>query len=192
MSHDTIARSVFGVSHKTIVARILRAFDAATPSDVEAGARWYDEAGDLAIELAAQHGLTVEKTASVIAALSPRTTWTRNVAGAVALIADNVVIPGLIGANVDRARQTLVDGYAGLGNGPKTNAFARNIAGDREVVTVDVWAARVADLDENLLSRKGAYAAVAHAYVVAARRRGVDPATMQATTWIVARSGRAS
>ena len=191
MSHDTHARKVFGISLETITRRILRTFDRATASDVEQGARWYDEAGDLAIDLAAQHGRTVEQTSAVIAALSPRTTWSRNVAGAVLLIAEDEVLPGLIGRNVETARTALDSGFAAL-NGPKTSRFARNIAGDRESVTVDVWAARVADLDEDLLGRKGAYDAVEHAYRLAARRRGVDPATMQATTWIVARNGRAS
>lgn len=191
MSHDATARKVFGVTHRTIVARILRTFDRATSSDVEQGARWYDEAGDLAATLAARHGYSVEQTSAVIAALSPRTTWARNVAGAVLLIGEDEVLPGLIGRNVDTAREALAYGFDAL-NGPKTSRFARNIAGDRESVTVDVWAARVADLDEDLLSRKGAYDAVEHAYQSAARQRGVDPATMQATTWIVARNGRAA
>lgn len=189
MSHDATSRRVFGVTQRTIVARILRTFDRASSSDVESGARWYDEAGDLAATLAARNGYSVEQTASVIAALSPRTTWSRNVAGAILLVDDDEVLPGLIGRNVEVARDALAHGFDAL-NGPKTSRFARNIAGDRESVTVDVWAARVADLDENLLGRKGAYDAIEAAYRTAARARGVDPATMQATTWIVARNGR--
>lgn len=204
MSHDTIARTVFGVSHETIVKRILRTFDRATTSDLEDGARWYDVAGNLASDLAihsTQWGTVTPRTAAaVIAQLSPRTTWQRNVAAATALIygsEDDARQVGAIGANIDRAVAALLAGADGQDaidtiNGPKTNAFARNIAGDREAVTVDVWAARVADLDETLLGRKGAYDAVAHAYRVAARRRGVDPTTMQAVTWIVARNGRAA
>ena len=195
MSLESTSRSVFGVSHETIVRRILATFDKATPADVEAGATWYGEAGALCDTLATGP-ITREHVAAVIAQLSPRTTWSRNVAGAVALIAngpDAARSLGCIGANVDRAAVALEssDPLSTI-NGPKTASFARNIVGDREAVTVDVWAARVADLDETLLSRKGAYDAVAHAYRVAARRRGVDPATMQATTWIVARNGRAA
>jgi hypothetical protein len=62
-------------------------------------------------------------------------------------------------------------------------------------VTVDVWAARVAfgprDDAEQVLSRVGVYDAVERAYQIAAQRLGVDPVTVQATTWIVARGGRA-
>jgi hypothetical protein len=190
MSHDIAARRVFGVTLETITRRILATFDRATASDVESGARWYDDAHDLAVELSA-HCDSIDHAAAVIAALSPRTTWSRNVAGAVELIVRGAVMPGLIGRNVATARRALVDGRHAL-SGPKTRRFAANIAGNREAVTVDVWAARAAGLDEDLLSRKGAYDAVEHAYRLAARRRGVDPATMQATTWIVARNGRAS
>jgi len=198
-SHDETARRVFGVTLETIVARALRTFDRASASDVEAGARWYDEAGALAASLAtysewAEDTLDLERAASVIAALSPRTPWSRNVAGAVALLADGDVAAqrlGCLGRNVTTAMVAVYQGFAAL-NGPKTSAFARNIAGDREVVTVDVWAMRAVGLDDALLTRKGAYDAVAHAYRLAAGRRGVDPATLQATAWIVARNGRAS
>jgi len=193
MSNDSIARDVFGVSYETIIRRIVRTFDTATRSDVESGARWYDEAGQLAASLATRE-VPLENVAAVIAALSPRTSWARNVAGATALLKSGPQAArdlGCIGRNVETARAARRDGLAAI-NGPKTSAFARNIMGDREAVTVDVWAMRVADLDENLLGRKGAYDMVADAYRAAARRRGVDPATMQATTWIVARNGRAS
>lgn len=196
MSHDTTAREIYGITLETIVARILRTFDRATASDLEAGARWYDEAGSLAANMAAAHfDGNIERAASVLAALSPRTSWARNVAGAAAFLVSGPTAArriGCIGTNVSRAVTARRHGFDGLGNGPKVQAFARNIAGDREAVTVDVWACRVADLDETRLGRKGAYDAVAHAYRLAARRRGVDPATMQATTWVVARNGRAA
>lgn len=195
MSHDETLRNVFGVTLETVVRRILRAFDSANVSTVEAGARWYDDAGALAATLAQHTDGDIERAASVISALSPRTTWARNVAGATALLTSGPAAArrvGCIGRNVEKARQARVDGFAAfnMATAPKTASFARNIAGDRESVTVDVWAMRVVDLDELKLSRKGAYDAVAHAYRLAARRRGVDPATMQATTWIVARNGR--
>lgn len=194
MSHDSVARTVFGVSLETITRRILATFDRATASDLESGARWYDEAGDLAASLASDAG-SLEHAATVIAHLSPRTPWARNVAGAVSLIRHGEKGNGTMDALYQRAVSSLdyEDPFESFGSGaPKTAAFARNIAGDREVVTVDVWALRVASLDETAIGRKGAYEAVAHAYRLAARRRGVDPATMQATTWVVARNGRAA
>lgn len=194
-THDDTLRSVYGVTLRTVVARIVRTYDRATKSDVERGARWYDEAGALAASLSNRE-VSLEQAASVISALSPRTSWARNVAGATALINEGPTAALRLGctrANVEKARRAKREGLDVFGpTSPKTARFARNIMGDRESVTVDVWAMRVVDLDENLLTRKGAYDAVEHAYRLAARRRGVDPSTMQATTWILARNGRSA
>ena len=196
LTHTQAARKT-GATLETLVTRILRTFDRATPSDIEAGARWYDEAGDLATELGARTGHGRLVAAAVIAPLSPRTTWTRNVDGAVRLLETDgaSILPGLIGRNAANAQSIIRDGWddpAESFNGPKTARFYANIIGDREAVTVDVWAARVAGVDEDKLGLTGVYDALEHAYRLAARRRGVDPATMQATTWVVARNGRAS
>jgi hypothetical protein len=200
MSHDTAARTVFGVSLETITRRILRTFDRASKADVESGARWYEEAGHLADALSGYSDwyegfISTDQAAVIIAHMSPRTPWYRNVIGATHLVETGERHNQIMGDLYMRALDSLAyeDPFGSFGPAArKTQSFARNISGDREAVTVDVWAARVADLDDTLLSRKGAYDAVAHAYRLAARRRGVDPATMQATTWIVARNGRAS
>lgn len=192
MSLDKDARRCFGVTYSTLVNRIDRVWLKATPSDVEAGARWYDEAGDLATSLADAAGSRA-RAASVIAHLSPRSTWARNVLAADALIRTGKILPGVMGREARRAEDALnaTDPLQTF-TGPKTYRFALNILGDREAVTVDVWACRVAGVDEDHLTRKGAYDVLEAAYRAAARRRGVDPATMQATTWIVARGGRAA
>lgn len=193
MSHSETLQVKAGVTLGTVVRRILRTFDRATVSDLEAGARWYDSAGELASSLATPE-VPREHVAAVIAALSPRTSWARNIAGATALLQSGPGAArktGCIGRNVETARTAKRHG-PGVLNGPKTQRFAANIIGDREAVTVDVWAARVAGIDERQLALVGVYDAIEHAYRLAARRRGVDPATMQAVTWVVARNGRAS
>jgi hypothetical protein len=196
--HDRRLKAAGLPTVATLTARILRVWNRATQSDIEAGARWYSEAQELASTLTGRPYsggiLNLEQTASIIAALSPRTSWSRNVAGAVALVIEGPTAARRVGCmtrNVETAQRAKTEGFAAL-NGPKTSRFARNIAGDRESVTVDVWAARVADIDPDLLSRVGVYDAVERAYQNAARRVGVDPATMQATTRIVARNGRSS
>lgn len=192
MSHDQILRKRAGVTLETAVRRILRVLESATAADIESGATWYAEAGSLADDLAGGD-VTREHAACVIAALSPRTTWARNVAGAVDMVRHNVARPaGQIGTNVDRAARVLKSGNPlDVLTGPKTNRFARNIIGDTEAVTVDVWAARVVGVTELELARVGVYDALEHAYRLAARRAGLSPSTVQATTWIVARNGRA-
>lgn len=190
--HDAVARKVFGVTLRTMVARIERVFDRATDSDLEEGALWYPEAEALARDWSVRSGYAVENCAAAISHLSQRARWTRNVLAAEALIMRGERLEGVMRGAYARASVALVaeDPESTFG-GPKTLRFYRNILGDREAVTVDVWAARVAGVDDALLTRKGAYAAVEYAYRLAARRRGVCPATMQATTWILARGGRA-
>ncbi|MFI5840564.1 hypothetical protein ACIA8K_12730 [Catenuloplanes sp. NPDC051500] len=191
-------RDVFGTDARACTDRIVATFNRATPGMIADGATWYAEGEALIDRLAAQHSLTREAVAAVVAHLSPRTTWTRNVEGAVGLLANDHA-PHCMGANVERARAALAsDDPIGTLNGPKTRRFALNLLGDREAVTVDVWAVRIAlgpticerVNPETGLGRRGVYAAIEHCYRLAGHRLGIDPVTVQATTWIVARNGR--
>jgi hypothetical protein len=178
---------------ETLERRILAVFDRATVSDVESGSTWYDDAQALARQWSLETEHDLEHCAAVLSHLSPRTTWTRNVMGAADLLRFGTKANGIIGANFDRAAASLdADDVESTFGGPKTRRFFRNIIGDSEAVTVDVWALRVAGLDDSTIGRVGVYDAIEAAYQRAARKRGVAPTTMQATTWIVARNGRAS
>jgi hypothetical protein len=192
-----------GTSTAACVRRIVDTFRKATAADIEAGASWYGDGELFCTDLAARTGHDVETVAAVVAHLSPRTTWQRNLYGATMLLTTGTA-PTCIAANVDRARRAL-DAAADGGDvratfgpsAPKTRRFMANLLGERDVVTVDVWAARVAlgashPDPEAALSRVGVYDAIERAYQLAALRLGVDPVTVQATTWIVARGGRAN
>jgi len=195
MSHTDTLRRVAGTSTRAMVDRIVRTYDRATDEDRANGAAWYGDGESIIETLSAESGYSREHVAAVVSHLSPRTTWSRNVYGATMLVTTGTA-PTCIGSNVERARRAL-DSDAPLDTfgGPKTRRFARNLLGDRSVVTVDVWAARIAfgstvDNPEAVLSRAGVYDAVEHAYILAGRRLGVDPVTVQATTWVVIRNGR--
>lgn len=201
---DDVLRRIGAGGTRATVNRIIATWNQATPSDVESGARWYgeDSSAILSGMVAAVNDVefTREHAAAILSHLSPRTSWGRNVAGAFALVtngADAARELGCLSANVNRAVTAWAseDPLSTL-NGPKTKRFAWNLLGYTEAVTVDVWAARVALGDsvedpERVLSLVGVYDAIEHAYRLAARRAGVLPTTMQATTWVVARNGRA-
>lgn len=195
MSHTDTLRKATGTTVRACADRIVATYGRATAEDRESGAAWYADGERIISDLSEQTGHTREHVAAVVSHLSPRTTWSRNVYGATMLVTTGTA-PTCIGANVERARKALAsDSPLDTFGGPKTRRFARNLLGDRTVVTVDVWAARVAFGDsvpnpEAALSRVGVYDAVEHAYRLAAARLGVDPVTVQATTWIVARNGR--
>ncbi|MBM4616419.1 hypothetical protein GS534_24540 [Rhodococcus hoagii] len=182
--------TVFGTTTRKAVANILSHWAAASAQDKAAGLLWYPAAGAFADELAAEYGVSRAHVATAIAHLSPRTNWQANKAAARALLAGTGKPSGIIGSNWDRAAKSLTDPnpLATL-NGIKTRNFAHNILGNEDAVTVDVWAMRVAlgYSDDGKLGRVGAYDALAHAYRVAAKRVGVSPAVLQATTWTVIR-----
>ena len=193
--NQTLSR-VFGTTTRATVDRIVSTYGRATAADREAGAAWYGRGADIITHLSQRTGHSPEHVAAVISHLSPRTPWGRNIYGATMLVTTGEA-PTCLSANIARARRALAspDPLATFSaQAPKTARFARNLLGDRSVVTVDVWALRVAigrDAEDKHLKRAGVYDAVEHAYRLAAARLGVDPVTVQATTWIVARNGRA-
>lgn len=215
MTNDEILRTRAGITFDQAVSNILTVWQACTAQDVENGAQWYGEAGAVVADMSAVTGHSRVRCAVVIAHLSPRTTWARNISAAWAVLTAGIKgedqwiagrAAGAMGGNLTRAIDALTafdndDALATL-KGPKTRAFALNILGDRDAVTVDVWAVRIAlspdwrrgmvDDAEKSLSRAGVYAAIAEAYRVAAWSAGVDPTTMQASTWVRARNGRAA
>lgn len=195
------ANGLGGFEH--CITRILGYWNRATAADAVAGASWYGEdSGAVLRELVAAGAPSLAHAAAGVSHLSPRTSWKRNVGGARLLFTEGpeaAAAMGCMAANVARAAASMVSDEPLDTFGPdahKTRAFARNLLGDRDAVTVDVWAARVAmglggrDA-EKILKRAGVYAAIAAAYREAAKRAGTDATTMQATTWIVARNGRA-
>jgi len=156
----------------------------ATMSDIASAATWYDDAKDVALEVARNLGSTLEIGASIVAAFSPRQTWGRNVINALSFSQGNHVA-GLAN-NMTMANNSLVLGFDAL-NGQKTNAFARNIAGDTNAVTIDVWMIRAAGLDAAKGVNKSEYNLLADCVREVAKSFGLTPAAMQALIWIVAR-----
>lgn len=191
MTHDAVLRVKANITTRTVTERIMRVFARATEDDILAGKGWYSEAQGVARELAEEAGMSVTAAAAVIAHLSPRCPWERNITMARELVRTGDT-KGLRG-NIGKARRAMVadDPWSTFGNGPKTKAFAANIIGDDHAVTVDVWAARIAGITEEQLGLVGIYEAVSHAYRLAAKRVGITPAQMQAITWVVIRGSAA-
>lgn len=182
------------ISRATMVRRILGYVNASflDGENFTAGLEWYQNAHDLAVEMAKEFDVSVEIAAYVIAATSPRSIWSFNVKHARAILAYGERPSGALWTNHFRGEAVRDYGIDCIGNGPKVNAFARNIMGDYDAVTIDMWAfvAACGDLPEKHLSRVGAYETIADAYRVAAKKFGITPAQMQAVTWIAIR-GRA-
>ncbi len=184
--------------HGDMVADIRATWERATAADLAAGLAWYTEAHGVAVALAAgtDGRVSTEAAAGVIAALSPRQFWARNVRLA-ALVIDawtlGLDMPrGVFARQLDTAVRILRGEQAGP-SGPKVSAFHRAIMGDPLAVVVDVWAARVAGIamPNGTTLSPAQYRRIAAAYTEAAEALGVAPRDLQAATWIVAR-GRAA
>lgn len=172
--------------------RVLAVYRSAEESQVEEGLAWYDNAHAVAASLDPKRP---RRAAGVIAALSPRTAWPRNLELAARAFADGHA-SGTMRMCTAAADQILAgaDPLEVL-RGPKVRAFFTLIAdpSDPQTVCVDRHAIDVAigwRLDEGLrsawypLDRRGLYAVFAERYQRAARRVGILPSQMQAVTWV--------
>jgi hypothetical protein len=192
-----------GVTTRTMTRRILAWYDKATPEQIAAGAAWYGDGYRTIVNMAASTGQDVEHVAIAVALLSPQTRWSANVDAAWALLTFDERMPAMLWANFDRARQslTMADPWEAFGpTAPKTRSFARNLLGDTDAVTIDVWAARAAlqgmrykfrdgmeQENAKILKRAGVYSQISDAYRAAARQRGITAPAMQAIVWTVIR-----
>lgn len=176
-----------------LTRRLLRLRASATPDDVAAGVEWYGRANGLAFKLAAQYGVTPRQAASVIAVLSPTNRWHRNVQDAEAMLAWHASgrigdPPSVCTYGPNRVKAIrIMDGDLGALSGPKVEAFAANILGDHEYVTLDIWACRAALGDDKATGPGRHRQKIARAYRNAAARSGDTPAAFQAIVWTVIR-----
>lgn len=179
-----------GLTTETVVKRILRSLDNADWDTLTAGEEWYSEAEDLVLRLSYQSEYTTDQIACAMAHLSPRLRWKQNVEAIVQLVTKGTIPGYVMSGPAKRARKALVaaDPFATFGKrAKKTLSFARNINGDVDAVTVDVWIAKVVGITEDQLKLVGVYDSVAHAFRLAAKRRGFTPSALQAIVWIVVR-----
>lgn len=175
----------------SMTANIVAVFKSATAYQLETGLAWYKDARGICEDFAAAHGVSVEVSAGVFAALSPQNSYAANVNLARRFLASQgTLTTGYLGLGLGKAR----DIYSGAEilpklNGLKTMEFYKSIisAGedgiciDRHAYCIAVGE-RVAKMP-NLTPKR--YAAVALAYTRAARALDLTPAEVQAVTWVV-------
>jgi hypothetical protein len=164
----------------------------ATPAQMETGVNWYPIAHDFALEIA---GGDLEKGAGVIAAFSPQNGWEDNMIIARRAF-DTGIVSGHTPANNAKVARIL-NGEAPLAvlGGNKVRSFYANIVNPADVVpvTIDRHAVGVGigrvptKADIAILGRKGAYEAFVKCYYASARRFGMIPSVLQATTWVTFR-----
>ncbi len=126
------------------VHNIKAIYELASAAEIADGMAWYGVAKSISIVLADQYGVTAAQAVGVLAALSPRNKWTRNVIDAEQLISAFVAAGSeqarltkvcTFGANKAKAIKILESGAETIPtileilSGPKLREFASCIAG---------------------------------------------------------------
>lgn len=139
---------------------------------------WYRDANSEIRRFARLFGHHPDYVADVVAILSPRVQVVRN-----ARLAAKYILFGETDGIMAQRVEALHD-YEITGEvyGPKVSAFAKNLRGDYNVVTVDVWMSRAFGVNfDTITDNKREYIQTQVTRV--ARRFGCDPASAQAAIW---------
>ena len=171
--------------------------DEATPAEWKEGLSWYPRANAFINDLAAEFDLTVEIVASVVAALSPMNRWGQNMTDARNLIAAWATGAGLddvsvctFNGNKRKAWAILNEQDPGLLSGIKVTAFAQNLMGNWNDVTIDRHAFNAAIAHREIVGDRGLSITdkrnrlASEAYRTLAAEVGISPAQLQAIIWL--------
>lgn len=176
--------------HRHMRDRIVRAYEGTSAALRTAGRLWYPTAEAVIAELSDRYGVSRGNTAAVVAALSPQTRWRSNIVAAEALLEGrrSIALAHAYPLNVAKADRVLSgDDADGVLGGPKVRAFWKNLAGNRNAVTVDVWAARAASGGQIDAPSPAQYLRIADAYAAAADMVGETNRETQAIVWLAVR-----
>ena len=173
-----------------MISNILDVYNQASPLDIATGLRWYGSAKRECTNLARRNGIKLDQAIGIVAALSPRVNWGRNV------IAAQNLIRGIngegFGANKIKAHKILEGSTpSDILGGEKVRAFYSNISrpSTSQDVTIDRWAIRVTMGSEHWSSKVNTptpkqYLRMGNEYREAAALVGLKPLELQAITWV--------
>ena len=190
---------------RTNIDNIKAIYQLATLTEKQDGITWYPVALDIARTIADEHDLTTAQAIGVIAALSPRNRWERNVEDAVSLIAayqaggaEQAMLTKVCTFNSNKAKAVKIleipAGYQGMTevleilSGPKLREFASCIAGLPDVC-IDghafcIWAANRTGLKDVPAIGVKLRREIKADYQTAADELGITPSACQAITWV--------
>jgi hypothetical protein len=184
------------------VNRIKAVYDLATPHEITIGRAWYPQAYETARIMASDYGLCVQTVVGVIAALSPRNRWERNLLDSENLIeaycvdrdAAAAVKVCTFGKNKAKAIKILdldqdpfTDAIMDVLSGPKLREFAASILG-LDSVCIDghafcIWNGARTSLKDVPSIGVRLRAEIISDYRKAAAKLGLTPTECQAVTW---------
>lgn len=180
--------------------------DLATVGEQADGQSWYRRANTAAVRLADQYEVTIPVAAGVIAALSPRNKWERNLIDAENLIAAYQaageegaadVKVCTFGKNKKKALEILfigfecVEGVKSVLSGPKLIEFFSCIMGEDDVCidghAYSIWFGDRVTLAKVPSIGKKLRAQIKADYMAVADKNNLKPFEVQAITWVTHR-----
>lgn len=171
--------------HRHMRDRLLRIFDAADADVTAAGRLWYPGAENVIADLSREFSLGRPRVAAIVAVLSPRQRWRKNIEGARHVLEGEAWrAPGY---DSNRAKAEALATGTPLElviGGDKVTSFWANLIGSRTAVTVDVWAQRAAlGYYHRHQPKHGRYERFVNIYRAAAEAAGETPREFQAIIW---------
>ena len=188
---------------RTNIDNIKSVYQLATLTERQDGIAWYPNARQIARDLADRYGIHPAEAAGVIAALSPRNRWERNVEDADRLIAafkaggaEQAMLTKVctFGANKTKSVRILTAGVLtdadvlAILSGPKLQEFYSCIQGINDVC-IDghafcIWAANRTGLADVPAIGVKLRREIKADYQSAADELGITPSACQAITWV--------
>lgn len=185
-----------------VTARLEAVASAATVAESVDGLEWYARYNARLVSDSAITGVPVAQLAACFSALSPQTPLPRNeraygehltayVTGQVRPRTETLYIAS------DKKARAILDWQDAsiIGNGPKTQAFARNLQleafteGGEPIVTIDSITFQAATGRVPFRVNTTPYRVISNAIAALARRYGTLPYQLQALLWVTYRNG---
>lgn len=189
---------------RTNINNIKAIYQLATLTERQDGVAWYPVAHCVALELADRYEVTECQAIGVIAALSPRNKWERNVRDAESLIQafvsggpEQAMLAKVCTFTGNKAKAVRIlqtvdptaDEVRAILSGPKLQEFFGCILGHRDEVCIDghafcIWAANRTGLKDVPAIGVKLRRQIKADYKAAAKALGQPPAVVQAVTWV--------
>ena len=158
--------------------------------------QWYAIANAWIVKIAQVFDISEEIVAYVVATLSPKLRWDKNLESALAMLELQVWgytdrRNSALGKNTQKVWAAFDGLRPYVATGDKVSSFQRNLLGDCDAVTIDRHAIAIAlyglasigsDSGDVKITAKD-YALFVQAYRIASQRLGVDAVVAQAVTW---------
>ena len=177
----------------TYIKNIEKVLSKATNKNYLNGMTWYDRAHKHCKMLSEVYNIPLFQVVGILAALSPRNKWERNLKDVEQVILQgNKARVGTFNKMKHKAVLCLKakneHEVIKILNGVKITSFFKNIFYIKDnSVTIDVWAMRVVDFEGNLTAKR--YKEIERAYISVANKYEMLPKQVQAITWGVVRNG---